>query len=126
VAFTARGVARLARGAQPRARRPGEYRAHGACVQRRRRLAATAELARRRAAREKTYDAQVTVVGAAIRQRMAPPETTRRSMGCRGEEGRPVSRVRRSGRRARVGTGRATAAKPVSQKTLTGEMPGPA
>ncbi len=60
-----------------------------AFVRLRQMLQQNADLARKLAALEKKYDAQFRVVFDAIRQLMAPPERTRRSIGFRVEEARP-------------------------------------
>ena len=74
-----------------------------AFVRLRQMLQTNADLARRLAALEKRYDAQFRVVFDAIRQLMAPPERSRRSIGFRVEEARPAygrpRRVRTKGTR---------------------------
>ena len=65
-------------------------------------IAMNRDLARRLDALEKRYDAQFKGIFEAIRQLMAPPEKSRRSIGFRVEESRPAYCVRRPGRRARV------------------------
>ena len=65
-------------------------------------IATNRDLARRLDALEKRYDAQFKGVFDAIRQLMAPPEKSRRSIGFRVEEARPAYRVRRPRRRARM------------------------
>src|SRR5574337_520351 len=64
-------------------------------VRLRRMVASNAELARRLHALEKKYDVQFKTVFDAIRALMTPPDTPRRSIGFRVEEGRPSYRVRR-------------------------------
>jgi hypothetical protein len=73
-----------------------------AFVRLRRLLASNAELTRRLDDVEKKYDAQFRVVFDAIRQLMAPPEKSRRSIGFKVEETRPAYRVKRPARRARA------------------------
>ena len=73
-----------------------------AFVRLRRILASHDDLARKLEELERRYDAQFRAVFDAIRQLMAPPEKSRRSIGFRVEEAWPVYRVRRPGRRARV------------------------
>ena len=58
-------------------------------------IATNRGLARRLDELEKRYDAQFKGVFDAIRQLMAPPEKSRRSIGFRVEEGRPPYRRRR-------------------------------
>jgi hypothetical protein len=58
-------------------------------------IATNKDLARHLDELEKKYDTQFKVVFDAIRQLMAPPEKTRRSIGFRVEEGGPVYRQRR-------------------------------
>jgi hypothetical protein len=58
-------------------------------------IATNRGLARRLDELEKRYDAQLKAVFDAIRQLMAPPERSRRSIGFRVEEGRPAYRRRR-------------------------------
>jgi hypothetical protein len=74
-----------------------------AFVRLRRMLTSHADLARRFDALEKKYDTQFRVVFDAIRQLMAPPERSRRSIGFRVEEARPAygrpRRVRTKGTR---------------------------
>ena len=65
-------------------------------------LANHKELARKLEELEKKYDAQFKVVFDAIRQLMAPPEKSRRSIGFRVEEGRAAYRTARPRRRARA------------------------
>ena len=77
-----------------------------AFVRLRRILASHDDLARKLEELERRYDAQFRAVFDAIRQLMAPPEKSRRSIGFRVEEAWPVYRVRRPGRRARVSVGR--------------------
>ncbi len=64
-------------------------------------IATNRDLARRLDALEKRYDAQFKVVFDAIRQLMAPPQKSRRSIGFRVEENGPVYRVRRPRRTRR-------------------------
>jgi hypothetical protein len=71
-----------------------------AFVRLRRSLTEHAELSRRLDELALRYDAQLKVVFDAIRQLMAPPQKTRRSIGFRVEEARPIYRVRRRSRRA--------------------------
>jgi len=75
-----------------------------AFVRLRRMLASHESLAWKLEELEKKYDAQFRVVFDAIRQLMAPPAKTRRSIGFRVEE-RPVYRVwrRRRQRKKRIG-----------------------
>jgi hypothetical protein len=63
-------------------------------------IATNRDLARRLDELEKRYDAQFKGVFDAIRQLMAPPEKSRRSIGFRVEEGRPAY-----GRRRQKGAG---------------------
>jgi ORF6N domain len=65
-------------------------------------IATNRDLARRLDHLEKRYNAQFKGVFDAIRQLMAPPEKSRRSIGFRVEESRPAYRVKRPGRRARM------------------------
>ena len=58
-------------------------------------IATNKDLARRLDELEKKYDTQFKVVFDAIRQLMAPPAKTRRSIGFRVEAGAPAYRVRR-------------------------------
>ncbi len=73
-----------------------------AFVRLRRILASHRDLARKLEELERKYDAQFRSVFDAIRELMAPPERTRRSIGFKVEEGRPRYRVKRPGRRAGV------------------------
>jgi len=66
-----------------------------AFVQLRGLLASHEDLARKLAAMEKKYDAQLKVVFDAIRELMRPPEKRQRSIGFRVEEARAAYRVRR-------------------------------
>jgi hypothetical protein len=52
------------------------------------------------------HDESIRTLFEAIRQLMAQPQRTRRSIGCKVEEARPVYRLRRPGRRVRVRMGR--------------------
>jgi hypothetical protein len=70
-----------------------------AFVRLRRMLASHVELARKLEELEKRYDAQFRAVFQAIRQLMAPPERTRRSIGFHVREAGPIYRVRRRRRR---------------------------
>jgi hypothetical protein len=65
-----------------------------AFVRLRRMLASNADLARKLVELERKYDAQFKVVFEAIRELMATPESPRRSIGFRVEEGRPIYRRR--------------------------------
>ena len=70
-----------------------------AFVRLRRILASHEDLARKLEELEKRYDAQFRAVFDAIRQLMAPPERTQRSIGFKVEEERPAyRRLRRGGR----------------------------
>jgi hypothetical protein len=71
-------------------------------VRLRRILASHEDLAQKLEALERRYYAQLRGVFDAIRQLMAPPERTRRSIGFKVEEYRPVYRVRRPRRGAPV------------------------
>jgi len=76
-----------------------------AFVRLRRILASHEDLARKLVELEKRYDAQFRAVFDAIRQLMAPPERTRRSIGFKVEEARPVYRVKRLGSRTGMRAG---------------------
>lgn len=76
-----------------------------AFVRLRRILASHEDLARKLEELEKRYDAQFRAVFDAIRQLMAPPERTRRSIGFKVEEARPVYRVKRPGSRTGMRAG---------------------
>jgi ORF6N domain-containing protein len=101
-AFTEQGVAMLSSVLRsPRAVRVN-IEIMRAFVRLREMIATNKELARRLDGLENKYDAQFKGVFDAIRQLMAPPQRSRRSIGFRVEEARPAYRVRRSGRRAPV------------------------
>jgi len=101
-AFTEQGVAMLSSVLRsPRAARVN-IEIMRAFVRLREMIATNRDLARRLDALEKRYDAQFKSVFDAIRQLMAPPEKSRRSIGFRVEEARPTYRVRRPRRRARM------------------------
>jgi hypothetical protein len=101
-AFTEQGVAMLSSVLRsPRAVRVN-IEIMRAFVRLREMIATNKDLARRLDGLEKRYDAQFKGVFDAIRQLMAPPEKSRRSIGFRVEEARPAYRVRRPGRRARA------------------------
>lgn len=61
-------------------------------------IATNRDLARRLGELEKRYDAQFKTVFDAIRQLMAPPQKTRRSIGFRVEEAGLVYQLRRARR----------------------------
>ena len=92
-AFTEQGVAMLSSVLySPRASRVN-VEIMRAFVRLRRLLASREDLARKLAELERKYDAhdaQLKAVFDAIRQLMAPPERSRRSIGFRVEEGRPA------------------------------------
>ena len=101
-AFTEHGIAMLSSVLRsPRAVRVN-IEIMRAFIRLRRMLSSHADLARRLDELEKKYDGQFRAVFDAIRQVMAPPEKSRRSIGFRVEEARPAYRVRRPARRARA------------------------
>jgi len=65
-------------------------------------IATHRDLARRLDELEKLDAAHCKILFGAIRQLMAQPETSGRSIGFRIEEAQPACRVRRPGRRARA------------------------
>ena len=94
-AFTEQGVAMLSSVLRSRRAVQVNIEIMRVFVRMRQMLASNAELARRLGELEKRYDAQFKVVFDAIRELMEPPEKSRRSIGFRVEEGRPVYRLRR-------------------------------
>jgi hypothetical protein len=101
-AFTEQGVAMLSSVLRsPRAVRVN-IEIMRAFVRLRELIATNKDLARRLDGLEKKYDTQFKVVFDAIRQLMAPPDKTRRSIGFRVEEGRPRYRLRRVAARSRA------------------------
>jgi hypothetical protein len=86
--FTEQGVAMLSSVLKSRRAIQVNIEIMRAFVRLRRMLASHAELARKLAEMEKTYDAQFKVVFDALRQLMAPPAPKRRRIGFRVEEGR--------------------------------------
>jgi ORF6N domain-containing protein len=101
-AFTEQGVAMLSSVLRSRRAALVNLEIMRAFVRLREMIATNRDLARRLDELEKRYDTQFKGVFDAIRQLMAPPVKSRRSIGFRVEETRPAYRVRRPGGRARV------------------------
>ena len=89
-AFTEQGVAMLSIVLRSRRAVQVNIAIMRASVRLREMIATNRDLARRLDGLEKRYDAQFKGVFDAIRQLMAPPERSRRSLGFRVEEGRPT------------------------------------